>query len=406
MNRSRSYKLLLGAALLACSGLVPSARAAPEPAAQKTALSFKLLPEAGALLARPASPEVRLFSNIILPTSMIQLDNSTRESAFTLGQTKFTVSLADLKDPPAKKAEDYQRGTKDFLIKFEGGEARLKRTAPEAMSFEPITLKLDQGREYALAFPYGYSTEYTTRTLGIIPVKQQRGFLAYRSGGVQQGSVGGQTISLYDSNTDGLFRPTDDCIAVGELDPKMSVFAPIAANLATPSGVYKLQKLAEDGSAAEFVPVADKSQTVSVSFAGADLEVRVAVLSAEANCSFAASAAKGQAASVAVLPGKYALQYGMVYSPELKRVVATVAAGKLPPADAAGQSAMALGGPFTLEFKVNPAPAGGNITISSSNFRLSGKAGEDYANYTWAKEPEITLVSGAKSVAVGKMEFG
>lgn len=46
------------------------------------------------------------------------------------------------------------------------------------------------------------------------------------------------------------------------------------------------------------------------------------------------------------------------------------------------------------------------IVISSSAFNLRGKAGEQYTNYTWSSEPQITLVSGAKSVAVGKMEFG
>ena len=336
MPKSRSYKLLLSAALLVIGGLAAGARAAPAAEAQKAKLSFAPLPEAGAVLARPDDRGMRLFSNIIIPHTVIQIDNTAKEAGFTLGHAKYTVTLTDPKIAPAKSEEDYQRDTRDFLIKFDGGEARLERPEPQSMSFKPISLKLDQGREYALAFPYGYTMSFTTGT--IFRTKQHRGALMYRSGGVQQGKIGDQTVSVYDTDADGLFRAGDDAIAAGVLDAKMSVFAPISANLATPGGVFQVSKLAEDGSEIEFSPLADKSRTLSVSFVGADLEARISMISVDAKCSFVASAAKDKAQTMVVLPGSYALQYGLVHSPELKRCVATVIPGKMQPATVDGKS--------------------------------------------------------------------
>jgi hypothetical protein len=62
-------------------------------------------------------------------------------------------------------------------------------------------------------------------------------------------------------------------------------------------------------------------------------------------------------------------------------------------------------GPYALAFEVNRRPDG-EILIASSQMRLSGKDGIRILDYKWKTEPEITLVSGDKSLPVGKMKFG
>jgi hypothetical protein len=231
------------------------------------------------------------------------------------------------------------------------------------------------------------------------------GFLLCRSGSVEQFSIDEQTFCIFDSNTDGYYRLADDALGVGAADGAFNVFAPATKFLATRSGVYQIRGLAEDGSELEYARCAEKTGTISVGFAAPESTCRMAFASAETQTSFVAAPAE-LPAQISVLPGKYDLVYGLVYSSKAKKAVAAVAPGKLAATEAAADQTrtIAMGSPFSLEFAIEIKDE--KMSISSATFHLRGKAGEEYTNFRWSAEPEISVANGPKTIPVGKMEFG
>ena len=84
----------------------------------------------------------------------------------------------------------------------------------------------------------------------------------YRSGAVEQAvGVGGQTISFYDANADGVYSMDDDGFCVGRLGGAMSVFARISKRFATSQGVFEIRSLAKDGSSFEYAKASGKVES-------------------------------------------------------------------------------------------------------------------------------------------------
>jgi len=346
-----------------------------------------------AVLCMPDSAVIALRSDgTILGGRFLSIDSNTEQLEYPLGGSDLIFSVT-------------KNGR--LTLSHSGGPSEL---VGEGMSLRPVMVKVADGRSYTLAFPYGFIYPSGLRVLtrstgqGGRP-REIRAVFMPRSGQVLQFTLDGQRFCIFDANTDGFYRLADD--AISSADPKgaYSVFAPLRKVLATRSGVYRIVRLAEDGSELEYVRAEGPAGRLAVVVEGSDLEMQAAFVSKDAEASVVASVNSSAPTDLGAASGRYDLLYGLVYSPKLKKLVASVRGGKLEAAEVGGRKrTMSVGGPFALELKI--VTSGGQMTIHSRDFRLSGKNGEEYANFTWAAEPEINLRAGGRTERLGKMEFG
>ena len=353
--------------------------------AEQVDLKFAQISAPATVLSRPEASRNRMSSGIIFPQNNMSMSSSDWQE-IRLGKSVISVR--------ATKAEKFE-------LKHQGGIVTLERGA-DGMGYKPFVAQLGGGRQHALAFPYGYVSVERTWLFG---AKRPSGFLFYRSGGVQQAMVDGQTLAIYDHNTDGNYRIADDSFTTAPADATYHVFAPLAKHICLDKGAYQITRLAEDGGQIELTPVAGATGKLTVAFGG-EMDVQCAFAATDAEAAMLAIARPGQPATHVAAPGKYAVVYGMVYSPALKRPVALVEAGGSRPVElAANQSAtIEMGAPFKFAFTFQRQ--NNTLQLNSSGFQLTGKAGEAYTSYEWSKEPEISLLAGGKSIPIGKMRFG
>lgn len=353
----------------------------------KAKLQSEALQAPEAVLSAPDAAD-RLSDGIVMPAkqpaSAVSISGTAKHEA-TIAGTKLVITIPD------EKTFALRTGEKSFKLEPIGDTRQLK----------PILLPLADTRAYHLAFPYGMI--YTA------PDNQgaREGFLFYRAGGVQKFTLDGQTVSIYDHNTDGFYRPGEDTLSTAPVDGPINVFVGFKKLVATRSSIYELQSLAADGSEMELKKLPDATGKIATAIGLPDGRAKLALGSADAGLSFtiAGHDRKGMAA----LPGRYAIQGGLVWSSGLKKAVATMGPGRMKAIEVAAgdRQVIALGEPFALTFEVQKdAPEAGKVTIHSRNMHLYGKAGEEYLSFKWQSEPEIALASGTKVVPVGKMEFG
>jgi len=375
------------AALVCTMAPIRGARAAPNDGGTtaKVKLTSVPLSAPNSVLSKPDPSGIRLLNDLVFSGTQLAFNAENATAECSLAGTKLKFSIVD---------------NQGFKLAYNGKAVTLQR---DEMSFKPTKLRLADERSYVLAFPYGYVYQIEPQPG---QAQQTQGMLMLRSGSGQYFTLDGQSFCLFDSNTDGYYRLSDDAIGIGKSGGKFKVFAPVGRMLATSKGVYQITRLAEDGSELEYAPVTDPTSKLSVAVAQTDLEIGAAFGAADASLSFATPVNSTRSTELMVVPGKYNLLYGLVYSPSAKKLVATVAPGKLAAADVSGDkaSAIKLGGPFDLEYALQTT--GRQMTIASSTFHLRGKNGEEYANFSWAAEPEISLAVGGKTTALGKMEFG
>lgn len=280
------------------------------------------------------------------------------------------------------------RSGPQFGLRANGGLLPMRQAGN---GFWPVAVPLDAKRSYLLAFPM---------LAGATNAPQ----IHYRCGFVMRGTLGGQAICLYDDNLDAKFRIEDDCMRLGEASSAPTVFAPISKYIATPKGVYQIDSIAEDGSELAWSQYTGPAQKLTIGFASPEGEIHATFASQE--MSFAAAANGRSSAAMSVVPGSYALSYGVVCAPRLQKVVAVVQAGKMQAVrvgmERPGQ--MKLGGPFTIEFAYKYE--NGKLEIDPGRFHVRGICGEEYTNVKYAVEPQIALVSGKQVLPVGKMKFG
>ena len=373
-----------GSAVEGAPAKAPAKAPAPATATAKAKLEMVALASPQSALCRPGSSGFRVIgSDVIYMGQPLAVGSGAAEGKHALAGKELKLGV---------------RGT-NLLVSYEGVSTKLEQ---QEMGFGPVTLQISPGRSYVLAIPYGYVYQY--RVLGVFP--QSRGDVMLRSGAVQRFELDGQVVSFFDANTDGYYRAGDDGVAIGAPAVRCSVFSPLGKLMATRRGVYEIVRLAEDGSEVEYRPYEGKTSKLSFAGGASDLEFCAAVGSEDGGLSFALPLSSVQAAELTVVPGRYNLLYGLVYSPTEKKLVGSVAGGNAGAVEvAAGESrSVTFGGPYTFEFAVTAA--GGQMGIHSSGFSLRGRGGEKYENFGWASEPQIGVVSGGKSTPLGKMEFG
>ncbi len=202
-------------------------------------------------------------------------------------------------------------GGKDFVLLFskEDGFAlrQDRKTTPIKIrrhGLEPVQLNLGGGRTYTLALPR--SITYS-----------DNGAVWYRGGDVMAGTLDGNEIALYDNDTDGAYGLRRDAIRLGKPDGAC-VFAPISTLLATTSGVYRIEKIAPDGSSLTCRPYEGDTARLVVRFDGAwDCECHLALASEDGTLTCAV-VATGQ--TLVVPPGRYKILFGSLYSPATRNV--------------------------------------------------------------------------------------
>ncbi len=378
------------AALIAIGAAAPLIRGAPGDAAAADKLntaSVKLKsPEV--VLSRPLLPTLRLFQGMVLPDLQNQrimiLPSASQPPTLTLAGEKITFATEG----------------QGFILKQGEKATKLERVDPQLPygAFQSVTVQLG-GRDYVLAFPYGV----VYQGLGADRKPVTQGYLTYRSGGIQQFVLDGQKLAFYDSNTDGVFRPADDAIGFATPEAPMNVFAPAGKFLTSGKAVYEIKTVAQNGSSIEVVPFQDRTGDFTLAINKTDLHIHAAFLG-DKGMNFVANLEPTKAEKLVVAADQYRLAYGLAYSPELKKVVATVAPGNMARVTVQSPADVQLGGPFrmTATYKVT----GKQLAISSSAFGLFGKAGEEYRHFEWETEPTISILDQGQATPLGKMKFG
>ncbi len=239
---------------------------------------------------------VLFYSGMIVPKVRLNFSQKDNAHALTLGGSRCTIEFD---------------GRDRFRLKAGKKDLPLSRTR---MGLAGPVLEIGKGQKHRLGFPRAFTY-------------LQKGAIYLRSGCVQSGTLGGQTIALYDENCDGRYTRKDDCIRIGARGDA-NAFAPISDFVATTSTVYKIGSIAADGSAIAVARHTGDIGKVTLACPGKGVEVHVAIASADAKMSFGA-AARNQ--TLTVIPGKYRLLYGFLFEPKSRRVLAMVLGGKMPP---------------------------------------------------------------------------
>ncbi|MHC4883581.1 MAG: hypothetical protein ACYTGH_00705 [Planctomycetota bacterium] len=271
---------------------------------------------------------------------------------------------------------------KIFGVKVGGRSKALKESNKK---LAPLEFKLSNGKKYVLAFPYknNRSTSY--------------GSLYYRSGAIQKGKLGSESLALYDNNTDGRYERGEDCWQLS----KGPLFAPLGTYLCGKS-VYTVSQMSEDGSSLSYEPYAGTVGSVGLKFKGKNGAKAYAVYTASVDGGDAAVIlnSKNQKAPV----GRYALAYGLILSGS--KVVAGIKPGTSESLEVtAQQTATAeLGKDLKLDFTVSVS--GGKVSISPSSIKVKGEGGEELVGFEYDGRPKVMVVKGKKSVPLGTFGYG
>lgn len=327
--------------------------------------------------ADATQPDANLRLKLLAPASKINFHELVSEYGMRIGAQKLTI---------AKQGAG-------FTIKTDRATFPLRRNG--AMAYATVSIPLPDGREYPLAFPYGYRSGPSA-------------MLAYRSASAQEGLVAGQSLMIYDANTDGRYTLADDAFRIGPDDQPVTLFAPLTKYLSTGQGVLEITSIAEDGSSIQYTPYPGPTGKLAVGSSFSDLKLYAALGSQHAQTNVVTTVLPNASAGNTVPPGRYELMYGALYSAKQNKLVALIVPGKPAGADVqAGQTAsLQVGGPVSLEFAIAKGP-NGRIDINPTSFRLRGRAGEEYTAFAWSTPtpPAISLVKGNVTKPIGKMEF-
>jgi hypothetical protein len=331
--------------------------------------------------ADAGGPNGRIASNIVVPTHTLQFGSGFNEYGINVGGAKLTLAM---------------KGT-EFTVRNGDKTVNLRRNG---IGYAPITVQTSAagGRDYILAFPAGSASS-------------SRGSLYTRSGGMLRGAIGDQVFTIFDDNVDGRYTLKDDCLRVGSANASLDVFAPASKFVATPTRIYEIKSLAENGSMLEYAPYTGATGRLSIDCDWPDVELHVVIGSQQAQLNCVAMASAKAPAELPVIPGSYDLLYGAVYSTKSNSLVALLGPGSLKEVTvSAGQTAqLHLGGNLQLDFTVDKVPGKAQqIALNSSNFHVKGQAGEEYRSYQWDSNnvPQVAASRGATSVPIGKMSLG
>lgn len=330
-----------------------------------------------------ADPGARLFDGQIMrQVPPLQFSDGEREQRLNILGSDVCIQLQD--------------GA--FKLIVDDQPPRTLERDDRMIACRPVQLQLN-GREYVLAFPFAFSHE-------------SQGALWYRSGAIQLGQFGQQSIGVYDQNTDGKYVIGEDALCIAqEIAGGAILLAPRAATiLGTTDGIVKIDALSEDGSALNASAYSGPTGRLAVANAFEDLDVYLAFSDQTGGVAIVTRAGAKETKSVAIVPGAYQLLYGAVYSKQLNRVIALIAPGATSAINVTADATQefSVGGPLTLQFAVGKPRKGSGIAIDSSTFKITGAAGEEYKAFAWnpATPPEVSASRGDTVKKIGKMEFG
>jgi hypothetical protein len=231
-------------------------------------------------------------SEVLLPNRRMVFTPQSPRQVLTIGGMACTI----------------QQGPAGFRLAISGKDADLRLSG---LGCAPAPLALAADPHYVLAFPRAFFFGDTAT-------------LYCRAGAVKTGTVGKCPILLYDENLDGCYRKRTAGLCVG--DPgKIGIFAPVADLLPTPEAVYRIERIAADGSALTLAPYAGPTGRLKVESAAEDVECRLALTSDDGQCSFGMLAEE----QAMLLPaGTYRVPYGLLYRSLAKHAAAVVLPGK------------------------------------------------------------------------------
>jgi hypothetical protein len=272
-----------------------------------------------------------------------------------------------------------------------GGRDQLLRPVPKLGTLQSAFFTLGENRKYLLAFSDRTGTGANMA-------------LACRSGAAQVGTIDGESIWVYDSNTDGVYSLNDDAVRSG--DPsKVAIFAPLASHLTTPSGIYQIVQLSEDGSQLQYKKYSGPTGQLGVKFVGGSTELNMVIVSADGQLSTIVTAGTKARPPVMLIPGHYRVAAAIIIAPGSGKVVSVIDTASLPSIDIAGNKASTLefGSPLTLEFKA-ALKGDTEISIDSSTVKVRGKSGEAYSITQWTSPPEVSVVIAGAVTKLGKYD--
>lgn len=331
------------------------------------------------IVTGPARLAVGSTGSIPIPEMGLKFDAAGDSKDITLAGQKVTITW--------KSADQ-------FTVTA-GGKPQPLHTIPKGYGMLPAEIKLDGGRAYVLAFPVAQVGQAGDG---------MRAAVFYRSGSAQTGTIDGETVWIYDRNTDGTYSRDGDSIRIGPA-AKVPVFAPIRQNYATPNGIYRVEDLAADGSSLKYSKYTGPTGKVQVVFSGSGSEAKLILVSADGKTSAVAEGAE-KSPELPLPPDRYTATYAIVETPASGRINAVIVPTSLPAIEIAdGQTQkLDLGGPYRLDFKIESN--GTTFKIDPASLVVSGKSGETYIQYRWAQRPDVSVSSGAAPRRLGKMPLG
>lgn len=277
-----------------------------------------------------------------------------------------------------------------------GGKTQNLKPIPNGYGMQPVDLKLEGGKSYAVAFPIAQIGESKGAKKAVI---------MYRAGAAQIGTIDGETVWVYDRNTDGTYEHENDSIRIGPAG-KVSVFAPIYETFAAPKGIYVTSELAADGSSIKLAKYDGPIGKLEVTSPTASSDVYMILTSSDMKASAVVSGSSEKPPTIALPPGAYVVNYALVAAPATGRINAVILPASLSQVNIQADQTqrIELGGPLKLEYEVSIDS--GKLKIDPSTIKVSGKSGEVYVQYHWSQRPEISVVTGATTKKLGRMPIG
>ncbi len=347
-------------------------------------------PTKSALTFAPLPPGAPIYSHADVQASSsvyVQGKSPYKELTASHNSIDMTVGGTDVSilwNPPAQ-----------FGFKANGTTSPLQFNGTLG-ALSPANFMIGKTQKYSLAFPHA---SMAAGGKGIS--------LLIRSGGVQRGSVAGQTVSLYDENTDGVYSMTD-AIRVDNGSSAMAVFTPITKYLSTKNGIVEITEIAEDGSSITTTPHVGKTGKISWNpMLDGNVEVHAVFGSKDGTLNFELTSRGGSPSEAMVVPGDYEFLYGTVFSGRLNKISANIVphtGGTITVPDDGGTVKADWGKAFNFEFVATKK--GNKLDISPASIHLKGKGGEEYTNLVYEANPEVFLIADGRATSLGRMEFG
>ncbi|MCL2648998.1 MAG: hypothetical protein FWD61_18700 [Phycisphaerales bacterium] len=364
-----------------------------------------------------------------------RLSEANPTEKFSLGGIECTLRIGKESKPARGDATPYRYY--ELFLKTPTQEFTFDNSSNLA-GRKPVELTLDHGRKYFLSGSDFYYAAADRKFSGT------GCRLYFRS--AQTGKIGlpphETPIALIDSNLDGFYTTSEDCIAIGSAEnadgsPKnYPLVQPFSKYITTHDGIFELQNVAKDGSELTLLPYTGPTATIEIN-APQKYSGQIILTSFDAGLN--ATVKPGE--SITVIPGSYtvmgavldsqrvvsdelsdmelkimrqmqayeASRKGTPMQQELTQKLQMVVSGegmsplKLQDGE---KKVLVLNGPKTLAFQATLV--NGKVNIKPETIQFKGQAGETYKqlDFDTRLPSEVHLTVDGKTILLGKMAFG